>query len=160
MNVFLRKLRGVVATGLIWCPVWAALFAVLVSMNAIFLPIRGDVGPIRMLTTIGWVGFVSGGLFGILMSFAESGKAIRSLSLGACRAVGDSRLGGVSTPDRPGGPSVLDGVLLARSLPCRWSLSPERQRFTRLGIRCDFTTSSSPLFSWRFVTWSILQGNS
>ena len=82
MDVFLRKLRGVVATGLIWCPFWAALFAVLVSMIAIFLPIRGDVGPIRMITTIGWVGFVSGGLFGILMSFAESGKAIRSLSLG------------------------------------------------------------------------------
>jgi len=82
MNVFLRKLRGVVATGLIWCPVWAALFAIMVTMIAIFLPIRADVGPIRMITTIGGVGFVSGGLFGIVLSVAEGGKAIRSLSLG------------------------------------------------------------------------------
>jgi hypothetical protein len=65
MNVLLRKLRGVVATGLIWCPVWAALFAVLVSIVAIFVPIRGDAGPIRMIAIIGGVGFVSGGLFGI-----------------------------------------------------------------------------------------------
>lgn len=82
MNVLLRRLRGVVATGLIWCPVWAVLFTVLVSTVAIFVPIRGDAGPLRMIAIIGGVGFVSGGLFGILMSFAENGKAIRSLSLG------------------------------------------------------------------------------
>ena len=65
MNVLLRKPRGVVATGLIWAPVWAALFAVLLCPVAIFAPIRGDVGPIRMITIIGWVGFMSGGLFGV-----------------------------------------------------------------------------------------------
>ena len=81
MSVLLRRIRGVAATGLIWCPAWAAMFILLVGIVALFLPIRGDVGPIKMMAIIGWVGFVSGSLFGIILSFAESGKAIRNLSL-------------------------------------------------------------------------------
>jgi hypothetical protein len=34
-----------------------------------------------MIAIIGWVGFVSGGVFALLMSFAENGKAIRNISL-------------------------------------------------------------------------------
>ncbi|MGH9854982.1 MAG: hypothetical protein ACREBD_34560 [Blastocatellia bacterium] len=84
MNVHLRKLRGVIAIGLIWAPIWTALFfAVFTSILAIFRPNGGgsDVGPFRMIAIIGWVGFLSGGAFGILLSFAESGTAIRNLSL-------------------------------------------------------------------------------
>lgn len=74
MNVLLMKLRGVVATGLIWGPVWAAMFAVLMSMIAIILPFQGDVGPMRMITIVGWVGLVSGGLFGIPCRLPRTGR--------------------------------------------------------------------------------------
>lgn len=82
MNVYLRKLRGVTGISLIWAPVYAAMFMVLAGIAAIFIPIRGDVGPVRMLAIIAQVGFISGSLFGLLLSFAENGKAIRTLSLG------------------------------------------------------------------------------
>ena len=35
-----------------------------------------------MMSIIGWVGFVSGGIFGMLLALNEGGKAIRDLSLG------------------------------------------------------------------------------
>ncbi len=82
MSVYLRKLRGVTGISLIWAPVYAAMFIVLAGIAAIFIPIRGDVGPVRMLAIITQVGFISGSLFGVLLSFAENGKAIRHLSLG------------------------------------------------------------------------------
>lgn len=82
MNVYVRKLRGVTGISLIWAPVYAAMFTSLMGIVAIFIPIRGDVGPLGMLAIIAQVGFISGSLFGVLFSFAENGKAIRHLSLG------------------------------------------------------------------------------
>jgi hypothetical protein len=82
MNVYARKLRGVTTISLIWAPVWAVMFTILLFILQIFLPIDGDVGTIRMMVIIAEVGFISGSLFGVLFSFAENGKAIRNLSLG------------------------------------------------------------------------------
>lgn len=82
MSVYLRKLRGVAGISLIWAPVWAAMFTVLTCILQVFLPLDSDVGSIRMMLLIGWVGLVSGGIFGMLLSLDESGKAIRNLSLG------------------------------------------------------------------------------
>jgi hypothetical protein len=81
MNVYLRKLRGVTVISLIWAPVWAAMFTLLTLILQLFLPIDSDVGTLRLMSIIGWVGLVSGGVFGILLSINESGKAIRNLSL-------------------------------------------------------------------------------
>ena len=82
MSEYLRKLRGVTGISLMWAPVWAAMFTVLTCILQLFLPLDGDVGTIRMMWIIGWVGLVSGAIFGILLSLTESGKAIRNLSLG------------------------------------------------------------------------------
>lgn len=82
MSVYLRKLRGVTGISLIWAPVWAVMFTVLLYVLQLFLPLDSDVGTLRMMWVIGWVGLVSGGIFGILLSLNESGKAIRHLSLG------------------------------------------------------------------------------
>src|SRR6185436_7007084 len=73
MSVYIRKLRGVTGISLIWAPVWAVMFTVLLFILQVFLPLDSDVGTIRMMLMIGWVGLVSGG---------ESGKPIRDLSLG------------------------------------------------------------------------------
>jgi len=82
MSVYLRKLRGVTGISLIWAPVWAVMFTVLLFILQVFLPLDSDVGTIRMMLMIGWVGLVSGGIFGVLLSVGESGKPIRNLSLG------------------------------------------------------------------------------
>jgi len=71
-----------VATGLLWAPAWAAIFTLLIGITSFFIPIRGDAGPIRMIAIIGWVGLVSGALFGVVLSCAESRKSVGDLSLG------------------------------------------------------------------------------
>lgn len=84
MSVYVRKLRGVIGIALIWAPLWVVLFFALIgTIMAVLHPNGGgsDVGPLRMMAIIGWVGFVSGGIFAFLMAFAENGKAIRNLSL-------------------------------------------------------------------------------
>jgi hypothetical protein len=83
MSLYVRRLRGVIGIGLIWAPIWVVLFfAVIASIMALFNPDGGsDVGPFKMIAIIGWVGFVSGGIFAFLMSFAENGKAILNISL-------------------------------------------------------------------------------
>jgi uncharacterized membrane protein len=81
MNMQLRRLRGVIGIALIWATVWAALFTVLTGILQLFLPFDSDVGTFKLMSIIGWVGLISGGIFGILLSLNESGKAIRNLSL-------------------------------------------------------------------------------
>jgi uncharacterized membrane protein len=82
MNIYLRRLRGVTAISLIWGLVWATMFTALTFVLQRFLPFDSDIGTIRLMLIIGWVGLVSGGLFGILLAIIESGKIIRSLSVG------------------------------------------------------------------------------
>jgi hypothetical protein len=57
------------------------MFTFLIGVVSIFVPIRGDAGPIRMIAIIGWAGFVSGALFGIALTFAERRKSVGDLSL-------------------------------------------------------------------------------
>jgi hypothetical protein len=82
MNIYVRKLRGVTGISLLWGAVWAVLFTLLLYLLQIFLPVDGDVGTIRMMVIIAQVGFISGSIFGVLLSCAENGKAIHNLSLG------------------------------------------------------------------------------
>ncbi|MBK6796015.1 MAG: hypothetical protein IPG76_04250 [Acidobacteria bacterium] len=82
MSVYLQKFRGVIGISLIWAPVWAAMFTILMYVLQVFLPPDNDVGTIKMMAIIGWVGLVSGVIFGIFLSINESGKAVHNLSLG------------------------------------------------------------------------------
>jgi len=83
MNKPLRKLRGVIGIGLIWAPVWTAMFFALVAIIfAVFNPNGGsDVGPLTWIVIMAQFGFVSGTIFGVILSLAEHGKAIRNISL-------------------------------------------------------------------------------
>ncbi|MGI8783293.1 MAG: hypothetical protein ACR2L2_06555 [Acidobacteriota bacterium] len=78
MNKPLRKLLGVMGIGLSWGAVWGALFATLVLIIGIVRPEDIDPGEGAVAVSgIGWlVGFVSGVLFGIILSFAEDRKSI------------------------------------------------------------------------------------
>ena len=87
MSAFIRKLRGVIGMGLIWAPLWVVLSVVtigtLIVIIALFSPRVGgsDVGPLRWIAIMGWVGFVSGSIFAFLLSLAEHGKALRAISM-------------------------------------------------------------------------------
>ena len=83
MSVYFRKLRGVICIGMTWGILWGAIFAVLARIVEAYDPNQIDPGeePIRLAAIIGWVGLVSGGVFGLLLSVAENGKSIRNLSL-------------------------------------------------------------------------------
>jgi len=81
MSVYIQKLRGVIGLALIWTAFWVVLFfATLGSLIAV-LGGGSDVGPFRIMAIIGWVGFVSGGIFAVLLSFTENGRAIGNISL-------------------------------------------------------------------------------
>lgn len=83
MNRILRKLLGVLAIGLSWGPVWCAFFVTLVLIIGIIRPQDMDpgegpgiAGKIGLL-----VGFVSGAVFGVILSFAENRKTLPDLAL-------------------------------------------------------------------------------
>lgn len=84
MNLLLRKLRGVIGTGLAWGTAWAAIMAVAGVVIGVLRPEEIDPGegPIRVGAVMGMVGFVSGAVFGTLLSFAERRKTILDLSPG------------------------------------------------------------------------------
>ena len=81
MSGYPRKLRGILAISLIWGAVWAVMFTLFLYILQMFLPPDSDVGTVRLLSIIGWVGLVSGGIFGILLALNESGKVVQKLSL-------------------------------------------------------------------------------
>lgn len=82
MSILIRKAGGVLGTAFVWGALWAAMFVILGSIVGLIQPVRGDIGLAQAAVIVGWVGLLSGGLFGVLMSVAESGKTMRGISLG------------------------------------------------------------------------------
>lgn len=84
MSRLFRKLRGVLGVGLTWAIPWGAIFAALILVVGVIDPDQIDPGegPIEVGGIMGFVGFVSGVCFGVLLSFAENGKSILDISLG------------------------------------------------------------------------------
>ena len=66
---------------LIWGVVWAALFTVLLYALSLFLPLDSDVGTLKLMSIIAWVGFVSGAIFAALLALIENGKSPERMSL-------------------------------------------------------------------------------
>lgn len=84
MNPLLRKLRGVIGTGLAWGAAWAAIMAAVGVVVGVVRPEEIDAGegPLRVGTIMGMVGFISGTAFGALLAFAERRKTLLDLSPG------------------------------------------------------------------------------
>ncbi len=83
MNKPFRKLLGVIGIGLSWSMLWGIVFATLVLIAGFIRPedIDPGEGPVVAIGTGLLVGFVSGAIFGIILSFAEHRKAILDLAL-------------------------------------------------------------------------------
>jgi fucose permease len=83
MKRFLRKLRGVLGTGLTWGVLWAAIGLAVGLIIGVADPDSIDPGeePVVIAGFVGIVGFVSGVTFGTILSIAEGRKSILDLSL-------------------------------------------------------------------------------
>jgi len=83
MNRFLRKLRGVLGTGLTWGVLWAAIGLAVGLIVGVVDPDSIDPGeaPIIIAAFVGIGGFISGVTFGTILSIAEGRKSILDLSL-------------------------------------------------------------------------------
>ena len=83
MNRLLRRLRGVLGTGLTWGILWAAIVYTIGVVIGVVDPDSIDPGesPVIMGAITGVVGLVSGVAFSLLLSLAESRRTIRDLSL-------------------------------------------------------------------------------
>lgn len=83
MNVQLRKLRGVISISLIWGILWAVVFWIIAIIIGIVDPDSIDPGeePAMIALFGSAFGAISGVAFGILLALAESGRAVRDISL-------------------------------------------------------------------------------
>lgn len=83
MSKILRSLRGLLGIGLTWGIVWAAVMIAVGMIIEVVDPDSIDPGeePIVLGAVVGLVGFISGLVFGGLLSMAERQKTISDLSL-------------------------------------------------------------------------------
>ena len=83
MSKILRSLRGLLGIGLTWGIVWAAVMIAVGMIIEVVDPDSIDPGeePIVLGAVVGLVGFISGLVFGGLLSIAERQKTISDLSL-------------------------------------------------------------------------------
>ena len=83
MSNILRSLRGLLGIGLTWGIVWAAVMIAVGMIIEVVDPDSIDPGeePIVLGAVVGLVGFISGLVFGGLLSIAERQKTISDLSL-------------------------------------------------------------------------------
>jgi len=74
MSDFLRRIRGVIGTGVIWALGWAGIFGVLGAiLGAYSVPRLAFIG--------GFMGFIAGSAFGVILSITEHGHRLKDLRL-------------------------------------------------------------------------------
>ena len=83
MKPFLRRLRGIIGTGLTWAAGWMGLIGLVVfPVLALFgAPIFSDFGLyLKNVLIVGELGFIAGGSFGLVMTALERRKKLEDLS--------------------------------------------------------------------------------
>ena len=80
----LRKLRGILGTGLTWGAAWAAFFGALGLVISVVDPASIDPGeaPLMLAVFGGGFGLIAGTAFGLLLSFAEGRRRLIELTPG------------------------------------------------------------------------------
>jgi len=84
MKGLLRRLRGIIGTGLIWAAGWAGLYVVTSLVKVGFgVRIPGDLLPLLVEGALhaGGDGFLGGSAFGVILSFLERHKRLEDLSV-------------------------------------------------------------------------------
>jgi hypothetical protein len=83
MKQFLRRLRGIIGTGLTWAVGWMGLIGLVVfPVLALFgAPIFSDFGLyLKNVFIVGQLGFIAGGSFGLVLTALERRKKLENLS--------------------------------------------------------------------------------
>jgi len=95
MNKWLKRIRGVLGTGLTWAAGWSVVGAINGVVTAVFS--GGGPGLLSgLLFTVGWfagVGFVGGAVFSVVLGIAEGRRRFDQMSLP--RFAGWGALGGL-----------------------------------------------------------------
>jgi len=103
MEGLLRRLRGVIKTGLTWAVAWGGLFGAVLLGFYLFALAIGDTsllgweglwGLSKMVLSVGRDGFLAGSVFGVVLSVLERHKSLEEISYKAA-ALGGA-LGGVA----------------------------------------------------------------
>lgn len=95
MRTFLRKLRGALGLALTWTIAWAALGAVIGTIDSVLRPTGGE-SPWHMAKVLGSVGFVSGLTCAVAIASLERRRQFSQLSL--MRVALWGALGGATIP--------------------------------------------------------------
>ena len=116
---FLRRLRGILGTSVLWALVWALLGCLLLLAEAFFGDHAHHVAqPARLvLMSVGFFGVwgaVSGGVFALALAIAERRRSIEQLSMWRVGAWG--AIGGAALPALGTALSILEGSI-ARIAP-------------------------------------------
>ena len=95
MKSFLRKLRGVLGTGLTWAAAWSVAGTILQGGLALFGIVRA---PDLFVAPFMWglMGFYGGAMFGALLSLTEGRRTLAKLRIGRVAAWG--ALAGFAVP--------------------------------------------------------------
>ena len=83
MKVFLKRLRGIIGTGLTWAVGWMGLIGLVVFPVLALLgnPIFSDFGLyLKNVFIVGQLGFIAGGSFGLVLTALERRKKLENLS--------------------------------------------------------------------------------
>jgi hypothetical protein len=98
MNSLLRKLRGLLGTGITWAVGWAIVMFLIGNIVLLVDPDSIDAGeePWRLALMVSTVGFVSGSVFALFFAGAERRTKLTELS--AWRAAWWGALGGGALP--------------------------------------------------------------
>jgi hypothetical protein len=82
MKGFLRRLRGIIGTGLTWAVGWAGLYgAFLLAAWAFGAEAQWELGPVlRLVFNVGTYGFLGGSAFGVILSVLERHKSLEDLT--------------------------------------------------------------------------------
>jgi len=81
MGSFLRKLRGVLGTGITWAAAWSVVGTILQGGLALFGILRAPDLPTTPLVW-GLMGFYGGSMFGVLLSLTEGRRTLEGLRIG------------------------------------------------------------------------------
>jgi len=82
MKGFLRRLRGIIGTGLTWAVGWAGLYGgFLLAAWAFGAEAQWELWPVlRLVFNVGTYGFLAGSTFGVILSVLERQKSLEEIT--------------------------------------------------------------------------------
>ena len=135
MRGFLRRIRGLIGTGLTWAVGWAVLWGVPVLIAAGFGALEGLTAGMFLIGAlfVAGCGFIAGSAFGMILSVFERKKRLEELSLKRIALMG-GLVGGL------GGSALVAIFGITLWIPC--NQNPESAIHAHHTLSSTFTDSN------------------